>query len=146
MMELMATVIIISVCLVMALRIFSMCASYVSEAISNSGAAEILKDKLNALYEKSVFQNGIDVSSSSESISRGKSSFSYAQETGFWNELVLEDEETQGAEAAPAETEEEEETSGLCEVTSQVRWKTAGRSRGINVKTLLPIKGFRYEF
>lgn len=146
MMELMATVVIISVCLVMALRIFSMCASYVSEALNNSVAAEILKDKLNELKEKAVLGNGVDVSSSSESISKGKRSFSYAEEIKPWNELVLEDEDTGTAEAAGEEAGDEEERNGLCEVDSKIRWKTAGRSREVTVKTLLPIKGFRYEF
>ena len=66
--EIMITVVIIGVCLVMALRVFSFCAAAVSEAYNSTHAVNILQTKIDELEEQVILAGGAEVSSFTEDI------------------------------------------------------------------------------
>ncbi|MFH1395029.1 MAG: prepilin-type N-terminal cleavage/methylation domain-containing protein [Candidatus Omnitrophota bacterium] len=136
--EIMITVVIIGVCMVMTLRVFSFCAKAVSEAYNSTYAVDILQDKINDLREKAIMEAGITVSSSMESLEKGGRNFEFTQESIIWENPMIDLEEIEGIE----EFEEtvESSTLSLCEVTLEVSWRSGVQKRNLIIKTLLPAK------
>ena len=138
MVELMITVVIVSVCLIMALRVFSISAAALSEAHNSMFALNVLQDKMDELQEKAILEDGVETSSFSEDIVVNNRNLSFTQEITQWKRLLLEEELEQ--------EEEEEEIDYLCEAELEVSWGIRGKTRGLMVKTFLPSQGFRQEF
>jgi len=93
MVEMMITVVIVSVCLVMALRGFSLCAKYVSEAYNTTYASEILQSKMNELKEKAVIEGGINVFAKEEIVFVDDRKFILKQEAFKWEKSEEKDQE-----------------------------------------------------
>jgi len=72
MVELMITVVIVSVCLVMSLRVFSICASGIAKAYDTSAAVGILQKKLDELRLYSLENEGVKVGSDFDDVKIGR--------------------------------------------------------------------------
>ncbi len=129
----MIAVVVVGVCLVIALRIFSTCAAIVSEAQNRTLALKILQEKMDELQEEAIINDGIEVSCASEEITLNNRKLNFTKDVTIW-------------EPPPAEEEEEERYVSLNEVTLDVKWGARGKTRNIKVKTIIPAKGFRHEF
>jgi len=151
MIELMITVAITGVCLVMALRAFAISAAAVSKARSSILAAEILAEKINAVCEKCISENGLEPYSFSQQKTYGRRKISFSQDVTAWESPAGEDEETEGGQIEDEdivveEIDEEEASNPLTEVNLNVKWRSRGKSRGVTLRTLLPYAGFRNDF
>lgn len=142
MIEMMITVVIVAVCLVIVLRVFSVCAIAVSDAYNSSYAVNILREKMDELQVEAVMEDGIGASGLEEDIVAGGREFTFIQEITDWEKE---------AEAVPASEEIEEETdeeegTGLREVSLKVSWGTSVRQKSLAMKTILPARGSGHEF
>ena len=161
MVELMVTVVIVSVCLIMALRVFSICAGAVSEAYNRSLAVNLLQEKIDEIQEKAVMENGVNIEegSSEEKVVVNSRKLTFVQEFEIWTvaPTSAEGEEAQDEEEGRRlgiveqeeeieEGEEEEEKTDLCTVELRAAWKTLSRTKGLILRTLMPIAGSRDEF
>jgi len=138
MVELLITVVIIAVCQTIALRVFSICAATTSEAYNNTIATNVLRDKINMLKEKSILENGVEVSSTSEEIAVGDRKIIFTQN-------ITEKDAPAEEAAEEAEGEEAIETAPgteLCEAELAAEW---GRAKAIRLKAILPLAGSDHE-
>ena len=140
MIEMMITVVIVSTCLLAIFRVFSICAAALSEAHGNVLAACILRDKMHKIREKSILEDGINVSLSSEEITSGNKKFKYTEDIAEFKE-----EASQSSEASE-EKEGDEESFNLCRVKLNLTWKIGNKPRVLLLETVLPAKDFRHEF
>lgn len=150
MIEMMITVVIISSCLVLSLRVFSVCAAAVSDVYNTNYAIDILRGKIALLKLSSITQDGIDPESLSfqEEIGQGVRIFNYTQDIVEWEtteNLVLETTKLeQGDEEAETETEKKE--LGLCVTELNVNWGGCTKEKKITLKSFFPVQGVRHEF
>ena len=137
--EIMITVVILGVCLVMALRVFSFCAAAVSEAYNSTYAVDILQEKIDEVEEQVVLAGGAEFSSCSEEIERGGREFTFTQEISDWIRPIIEIPEASEIETEVA-IETEDLSTGLCEALFIVEWGASNRRKNIKVKTMFPAK------
>lgn len=138
MIELMITVVVIAICLILALRAFSVSAAAVSKAYNSMLALNILESKLDKLQEKAILEDGLEPSSSVEDIVVNNRKLTFTEEIIEWERPQ-----------EPSEPEEEKEKKldlNLCQIELEVNWKSVGKARGLTVKTLIPLKGIRHKF
>lgn len=135
MVEIMLTVLIISTCLIVVLRGFSICAAAISQAYNTILAVDILEEKIADIKEKAILEGGIWDSSYSEDIVKNGRNFQYNKLAIEWKDKS---EEVSG----------EEKTSSykMYEVTLTVLWLESKKSGGVGVKTVLPAKGLSKDF
>lgn len=131
MVELMVTVIIVTVCLMSVFRVFSICVRALGEASYSIAALSVLDGKMSLLKEESVKNGGVLAASFSESIKVDNKRLVFTQDIVEW--IVEED-------------EEEELEVKLCSVKLDVKWQSRGRERRLTLNTFLPIEGCAYEF
>ena len=137
--EIMITVVIIGVCLVMALRVFSFCAAAVSEAYNSTYAVNILQEKIDEAEEQIVLAGGAEISSRSEDIEKGGRSFTFTQEINDWIRPIIEISEDSEIETEEV-TETEDLSTGLYEALFIVEWGPSNRRKNIKVRTMFPAK------
>ena len=135
MVELLITVVIVGVCLISILRVFSFCARTVSEAYYNTLALGILQDKMKALRLQAMLDDGVEISTTRENIALNDRDLSFRQDITAWRPKAKSEDD--GSEIKPVR---------LCEIKLQVSWKAAGRPKSLVLKTFLPIKGLLHEF
>jgi len=135
MVEMMITVAIVTICLVMVLRVFSVCASAVSNMYNSACAISIIQEKLDELKLKAIIENGIETGSLLENITKEGKKFTFSQEINDWElpieELLEEDEEE-------VEIEEEPDLE-LCEAQLIVGWGPDVKRKKFEIRTLFPI-------
>jgi len=137
----MVTVVIISVCLVMALRVFSFCAAAVSEAYCSTYAVDILQEKLDEVEEGIVMEGGAVVGSFSEEVKRGGREFTVTVEITNWESPITEPAEEEIETEGLEEVEETEiVTMSLCEAAFKAEWGPPRKRKNIVVKTMFPAK------
>ena len=137
--EIMITVVIIGVCLVMALRVFSFCAAAVSDAYNSTLAVNILQTKIDEFEEKVVLAGGAEVSSFTDDIEKGGRQFTFTCEIRDWIRPIMEI--VEGEEIEVSEVSETEDIStSLCEALFMVEWGPSNRKKNIKVKTMFPAK------
>ncbi|RKY41499.1 MAG: hypothetical protein DRP85_06060 [Candidatus Makaraimicrobium thalassicum] len=143
MIEMMIAVVIVSVCMVMALRVFSICATAVSHVYNSTQAVGILQDKIDTLLVEAITEDGVEASVLEEDIDLEGRKFTFIQEIISWERPMEEASESgeEGEEGSEAEAD-----TGLCEVRLEVRWGSSGRQRSLVMKTLIPARGFAHEF
>lgn len=137
MIEMMVTTVIIGICLVIALRTFTVCASIISYASNSMVAVDILEKKLAKLKESAIINNGVEASSVTENIVKGNREFEYAQTISRWKRATS----SKGAEAQ--ERESDQAHTALCEVGIGVRWKSARKEDTVSLKMYMPAKESR---
>ncbi|MBL7073294.1 MAG: hypothetical protein ISS33_05920 [Candidatus Omnitrophica bacterium] len=137
----MVTVVIIGVCLVMALRVFSFCAAAVSEAYCSTYAVNILQEKLDEVEEEIIMAGGAVVSYTSEDVERGGRTFTVTMEITNWESPIVEPTEETEAEVETEGAEETEIVSmTLCEAVFVAEWGPSNKRKNIKVKTMFPAK------
>ncbi|MCK5450759.1 MAG: prepilin-type N-terminal cleavage/methylation domain-containing protein [Candidatus Omnitrophica bacterium] len=139
MVEMMITVVIVAVCLIVALRGFSVCATSVSRAYDTTYAADILENKMDLLREKAIVENGLFPGSSREDLTfRGKkftvscdiTEVEVLEESFVEEEMLLE----QGAPEVV-----------LVNVVVKAVWGRSPGEKKMTVETFLPGKEAEYE-
>jgi hypothetical protein len=141
MIEMMITVVIVAVCLIVALRVFSICSVLVSGAYNDAIAIDILQEKIDELQETAVTADGIGKSSApTEDIVEDGRKLRFSQKIIAWKDPL--DEVTEEG----SEEEGVEKDTGLNEVQLSVNWSVQGRRKGLTLKTLLPAEGYGQEF
>ena len=133
MIEIMVTVVIIATCLVIALRGFSICAVVVSGTYNRMLAVEIMQEKIDELREKAILEDGVWVSSDSDSLTIDGRSLQYNSNILEWEDIDEEETEFEGLEIP--------DPLKLCEVELNVTWRAHGKSKGLKLKTIIPAKG-----
>jgi len=140
MIEMMITVVIIAVCLIVALRVFSICGIVVSGAYNNAIAIDILQKRIDELQETAITSDGIGKSSASaENIVEDGRRLRFSQKITAWKD-PLDEVAEEGSEKGV------EKDTGLNEVQLSVNWGVHGRRKGLTLKTLLPAKGYGQDF
>jgi len=144
MVEVMITMVIVSTCLVLTLRVFSVCARTVSSASMETRCIKIFKEKLNSIYIKSIEEDGFYVSKTLENIKVDDISFDFTMETIDWEEEGEEDFRTETEE----ETEEDygKKISDLLEINCNIVWGEKKRGKFMEIKGIFPAKGVRSEY
>jgi len=129
MVEMMATVVIVAVCLVLVFRVFSTCARALSETSYSMAALSVLEDKMAKLQLRVVEDGGLRPSSSSDNLTVDNRKIQFNENIVEWMSSAEEAEEIQ-----------------LCEVELKVSWRTRGRDRKRTLKTFMPAEGRAHEF
>ena len=133
--ELMVTVVIISVGLSFVLRAFSVCASYITKAQNRVQGALILEDLLAELREKEL--KAEDLKSESGKVKVGGRYFNWMQKVSKWQVP------SEGFLSSLAPTEDEsggQPESSLDQVSNiqlSVYWSTRGVKRTMEMETLM---------
>ena len=145
MVEMMITVVIVAVCLVMALRVFSVCAKAVGESYNSLYAVKALDCVMNELREKAITEEGVEIGSSREEFEYDGRVFTVAQEITEWVSPTVEklleqgDLEVYGGMAGAVP---DIAVSSMVEVELTAEWGHGSRTGKLSVKTLLPGKKY----
>jgi len=144
MVEVMITMVIVSTCLVLTLRGFSICARTVSGASMETRCIKILKEKLNSVYIKSIKEDGLDILRTSESIKVDDMDFEFTMEVIELEEEFEEDLETKSEEEL--EGDYDNNMSNLVEINCDVAWGEIETGKFREIKVIFPMKGKRSEY
>ncbi len=137
MVELMITVVIVSVCLALVIRAFSASTGAVSAVYYGSAALEKLRAKMDSMMEDAIMNDGI-----------GQSQVETEEKVGA-RRYLMHNEVTPYVEPETGNGDADEskkEESGLCVVKSDMSWGEGVRKRTLEINTLIPAQGYREEF
>ncbi|MFH1836542.1 MAG: prepilin-type N-terminal cleavage/methylation domain-containing protein [Candidatus Omnitrophota bacterium] len=148
MVEMMVTVVITAVCLVVALRVFSVCALAISNSYNTSYAVKALDSMMAELREKAISEDGLETGEYEKTFKYGGRSFTVTQTISEWTSSVISDLVEEGTVeiygglegALPDLT-----VLPMTEVELRAEWGEGSRKGHMTLKTILPGKKDEYE-
>ncbi|MDP8258020.1 MAG: prepilin-type N-terminal cleavage/methylation domain-containing protein [Candidatus Aadella gelida] len=147
MVEMMVTVVIVAVCLVMALRVFSVCSMAVSRSYNTDYAIKALDSVMNDLREKAVLERGLEIGTGQEEFDYKGRIITVSKEIREWESPTVKSLIESGSVEIIGGIEgdlPDFAISPLVEVELIAEWGQGIRRDSMTVKTLLPGKEDEY--